>query len=162
MNDALTLARELAHPQTLVVASHFSAQLHQLRGELLAAQERATEVVALAGEYGLDLWRGIGSIDSGWAEFELGELIMRAEAGAADASAKAGASFAEGLRIAQKQRAKSWELRILTSLEHLHQKKSSRRETRHALARIYSEFTEGHETTDLKNARTLLTGLSRA
>ena len=235
MNDALTLARELAHPQTLVVASHFSAQLHQLRGELLAAHERATEVVALAGEYGLDLWRGIGSIDSGWAEFELGnrergieqmrqglaaceatgarlwrpsflallasglsragqkqegllvakealslahstgegyftaelhrlqgELIMRAEAGAADASAKASAAFAEGLRIAQKQRAKSWELRILTSLEHLHQKKSSRRETRHALARIYAEFTEGHETADLKNARTLLTGLSRA
>ena len=33
MAAGLALARELGHPQTLVVAGHVAAQLHQLRGE---------------------------------------------------------------------------------------------------------------------------------
>lgn len=72
MKVGLELARELAHPQTLVVAGHFAGQLHQLRGEILEARERATEVVALADEYELDLWLAFGEIDLGWAEVESG------------------------------------------------------------------------------------------
>jgi DNA-binding winged helix-turn-helix (wHTH) protein/predicted ATPase len=77
MAGALSLARELAHAQTLVVAGHFAAQLHQLRGEVALAHERAEEVVKLADEYGLDLWLAFGRIDLGWAAVELG----RAEEG---------------------------------------------------------------------------------
>jgi len=72
MRLALDLARELAHAQTLVVAAHFAAQLHQLRGEIAQAHERAEEVAKLADEYGLDLWLAFGRIDLGWAEVELG------------------------------------------------------------------------------------------
>ena len=71
MQEGLTLARKLAHPQTLVVACHFAAVLHQLNGEALPALERAREVVALADEYGLELWLAFGNIDLGWAETEL-------------------------------------------------------------------------------------------
>ena len=69
---AFALSRELAHPQTLMVAGHFAVQLHQLRGEPLLAQERASEVVKLADEYGLELWVSLGKIDLGWADAELG------------------------------------------------------------------------------------------
>src|SRR5262249_42118896 len=72
VNEALAFARDLSHPQTLVVAAHFASQLHQLRGEPLLAHERAEEVIALADEYGLELWLAFGDIHHGWAEFELG------------------------------------------------------------------------------------------
>jgi predicted ATPase/DNA-binding winged helix-turn-helix (wHTH) protein len=69
---ALQLARERGHPQTLVVAGHFAAQLHQLRGEISLVYERAKEAVELADEYGLELWLAFGLIELGWAEAELG------------------------------------------------------------------------------------------
>jgi predicted ATPase/DNA-binding winged helix-turn-helix (wHTH) protein len=73
-SDALKLARDLGHPQTLVVAQIFAAQLHQLRGEASLAYERAKEAVELANEYGLELWAAWGMTVLGWAEAELGNL----------------------------------------------------------------------------------------
>ena len=70
---ALAFARQLARPQTLVVASHFAAQLHQLRGEVELVRQRAQEAVDLADEYGLELWLAYGLIELGWAEAESGE-----------------------------------------------------------------------------------------
>lgn len=72
MTGALALARELGHPQTLVVAGHFAAQLHQLRGEVSLVYERAKEAKELADEYGLELWWAYGEMELGWAEAELG------------------------------------------------------------------------------------------
>ena len=71
---ALELARQLRLPQTLVVAGHFAAQLHQLRGEVSLVYERAKEAVELADEYGLELWLAYGLIELGWAEAELGNV----------------------------------------------------------------------------------------
>jgi DNA-binding winged helix-turn-helix (wHTH) protein/predicted ATPase len=249
VKQGLALARELSHPQTLVVGAHFAAQLHQLRGEPLLALERAREMVTLADECGLELWLAFARIDAGWAESELGdcergieqmrqglaayqatgarlwrphflsllanalskanqteeaitvakdalalakstgesyalpelyrlngELAMRAgdrraptprreqavaaEGGSEDASGGADC-FAEGLKIAQQQGAKSWELRLLTTMEHLRQQ-GCRREPRPAFVEIYSWFTEGHKTADLKKAGMLLAATSRA
>jgi len=70
--QAVALAQELGHPQTSVVAQHFAAQIHQLRGEVSLAHQRARELVTLADEYGLELWRAFGNINLGWAEIELG------------------------------------------------------------------------------------------
>jgi adenylate cyclase len=60
MHEALTLGQELAHPHSLANALYFAAQLHQLRREGQAAQERAELEIALAGEQGsaLELARG--------------------------------------------------------------------------------------------------------
>ncbi len=69
----LTLARELDHPQTLVVAQHAAAQLYQLRGEATLVQVFAKEAMELADEYGLALWVTYGLIELGWAEAELGD-----------------------------------------------------------------------------------------
>jgi DNA-binding winged helix-turn-helix (wHTH) protein/predicted ATPase len=236
VKEALALARDISHSQTLVVAAHFASQLHQLRGEPLLAHERAEEVIALADEYGLELWLAFGNINHGWAEFELGntehgiqqmrqglaaceatgarlwrphflgllggalcrierldeglsvlneaialaqgtgesysiaelhrlkgEWIMKAAdakiAGRSLLVVQAQASLAEALSVAQEQGTKSWELRVRMSL-HLFQEKNARRESRQALNDLYSWFTEGFDTADLKNARRLLSAVA--
>ena len=72
MQGASAFATELSHPASRVFVAHFAVQLHQLRGELDLAQERAKEVAKLADEYGLDLWQALGNIDMGWAEAATG------------------------------------------------------------------------------------------
>ncbi len=72
MQGASAFATELSHPASRLFVAHFAVQLHQLRGELDLAQERAKEVAKLADEYGLDLWQALGNIDLGWAEAATG------------------------------------------------------------------------------------------
>jgi len=72
MHKAVAFATELSHPASRVFVAHFAAQLHQLRGEVEFARERAQEVVKLAEEYGLDLWQALGDIDLGWSEAAIG------------------------------------------------------------------------------------------
>ena len=71
---ALSLAQELSHVETLVIANHFAAHLHQLRGEAPRAQERSETVVALGEEYGLELWVAFGNMNRGWAAVEQGHV----------------------------------------------------------------------------------------
>ena len=87
MAAGLALAEDLGHPQSLVIARHSAAQLHQLRGEAQLARRRAAELIELADEYGLRLWSSLGSINLGWAEAELGETqrgITRMQQGVAE------------------------------------------------------------------------------
>jgi predicted ATPase len=72
MAGALALARELGHPQTLVVAGYCAAQMHQLRGDASSAYQCAKESMELADEYGLEFWLPFGVILAGWADAELG------------------------------------------------------------------------------------------
>jgi tetratricopeptide (TPR) repeat protein len=72
LSAGLELARELGHPQTLVVAQHVAAQIYQVRGEAALVYKLAKEAAELAEEYGLELWRAYGIIEMGWAEAELG------------------------------------------------------------------------------------------
>jgi DNA-binding winged helix-turn-helix (wHTH) protein/tetratricopeptide (TPR) repeat protein len=64
--------------------------------------------------------------------------------------------FREAIEIARTQSAKSWELRATTSLARLLAKQGHREQARAMLAEIYKWFTEGFDTTDLKEARVLL------
>ncbi|HEY0320437.1 MAG TPA: protein kinase [Pyrinomonadaceae bacterium] len=68
--------------------------------------------------------------------------------------------FLEAIRVAQEQKARSWELRATTSLCRLWQQNGKREEAREMLSQIYNWFTEGFDTTDLKEARALLEELS--
>ena len=70
------------------------------------------------------------------------------------------ADFREAIELAQKMSAKAWELRATTSLARLLRDTSRRDETRAMLAEIYGWFTEGFDTADLKDARTLLDQLN--
>jgi TOMM system kinase/cyclase fusion protein len=65
--EALTLARELAHPFSLGLALCFAAILHQFRREGPLAQEQAEVGIALATEQGFAVLRANGTIFRGWA-----------------------------------------------------------------------------------------------
>jgi DNA-binding winged helix-turn-helix (wHTH) protein/predicted ATPase len=246
MQSALSRAHHLEHPESRVVAAHFAARLHQLRGDVAASQEQAERVIALAEDQGLELWLMLGTMDRAWAEAEQGQLETGIQQMREDLSAyaatgarlwrahflvllaamlgKAGQMeegltaiadalvlvtdtgdhyptaevyrvkgellmmqavgierwrsntaepfrktrevsssadeakrcFVEALRVARQQEARSWELRAATSLTRLYRMQARREESRRVLSEIYAWFTEGHETADLKTARTLL------
>ena len=65
-------------------------------------------------------------------------------------------AFETALRIARQQQAKAYELRAATSLARLWGEQGRRNEARELLAPIYGSFTEGFDTADLKEAKTLL------
>ncbi len=70
------------------------------------------------------------------------------------------ADFRASIALAQRMGAKAWELRTTTSLARLLDSEGSRGEARTMLAEIYSWFTEGFDTADLKDAKALLDELA--
>jgi predicted ATPase/class 3 adenylate cyclase len=81
-------------------------------------------------------------------------LLLR---GAPDAEAESLLDHA--LRTARSQQARSLELRAATDLARLWMNQGKRAEALDVLSSIYSRFTEGFETRDLKEAEALLTEL---
>ena len=100
------------------------------------------------------------NIGERWFEAELhrlkGDLLL---ALSADHQAEAEACLHQALAIARRQQAKSWELRAATSLSRLWQRQGRRPEAARQLMEIYSWFTEGFDTADLREARLLLAEL---
>ncbi len=68
--------------------------------------------------------------------------------------------FHAALDVARAQQAKSWELRAATSLARLWQSQDKRQDAYDLLAPVYGWFTEGFDTADLKEAKSLLEKLS--
>jgi predicted ATPase len=83
-----------------------------------------------------------------------GELILRAHDGGMEVEAEH--CFQQALTVAQEQQAKSLELRAAISLARLWQGQGRTDEARQLLTGIYSWFTEGFETGDLREAKALL------
>jgi DNA-binding winged helix-turn-helix (wHTH) protein/tetratricopeptide (TPR) repeat protein len=242
LSAGLALARELGHPETLVVAGHVAAQIHQQCGEAHLARVFAKEALEIAEEYGFSLWVTFGLVELGWAEAELGDARSGIEkmrrglaqyelTGAklrcpyflgllADQLSKAGqmdeafevitkginlaeqtgegyglselqlikgdlflnsstlmkttkslgdssqladqmqarASFAEAAAIAKQQGTRFWELKAAMRLYRLDLILGN--PDHKQLAEIYSSFTEGFETADLKLAKGLLDSVS--
>jgi predicted ATPase len=68
-------------------------------------------------------------------------------------------NFLASLDWARRQQAKMWELRTLTSLAGLWQSQGKRQDAHELLAPVYGWFTEGFDTKDLLDAKSLLTEL---
>jgi predicted ATPase len=62
----------------------------------------------------------------------------------------------QAIDIARRQQAKWWELKTVMSLSRLWQQQGKREEARELLQESYDWFTEGFDTADLKEAKTLL------
>ncbi|MGE0826140.1 MAG: hypothetical protein AB7G75_30745, partial [Candidatus Binatia bacterium] len=73
-----------------------------------------------------------------------------------DPQGEAEACFLKAIEIAQKQQAKSLELRASTSLARLWQQHGKRTEAHTLLSEVYNWFTEGFDTKDLQEAKALL------
>jgi predicted ATPase len=97
---------------------------------------------------------------AGWCTPELlrvaGEL-KSIESGD-DALRSAEMSFLRALECAREQSALAWELRAATSLAKLWIRNDRRADAERVLRPIYDRFTEGHATTDLRQAHALLSG----
>ena len=65
--EAISLARELAHPYSLSYALHWAATVQQFRREPQTARELSETVLALAHEQGFALFVALGTILQGWA-----------------------------------------------------------------------------------------------
>jgi len=86
-----------------------------------------------------------------------GELLLQQSS---DNRAEAETCFHQALSIVRSQQAKSLELRAATSLARLWQSQGKRGEAYDLLAPVYGWFTEGFDTADLIDAKTLLVELA--
>jgi DNA-binding SARP family transcriptional activator/predicted ATPase len=227
---SLVLARELAHPMSMVVALVWACVFRDLRREFPAVREHARALIALSTEHDAAQWLAAGTIIDGAARAELGEgtaaiaqinrglaaygstgaqlflpyflsLLARAcskigqpheglrvigealesarrtgervweaelnrlegelrLASDPDDVAHAMECFRRAIEIARRQAARSWELRATSSLARLLVATGRRDEARRTLAGVYDWFTEGFDTTDLGEAKTLLDDLA--
>jgi predicted ATPase len=67
--------------------------------------------------------------------------------------------FDRALAVARQQQTKSWELRAAMSTARLWRDHGKPQQARELLAPVYGWFTEGFDTLDLKEAKTLLENL---
>ena len=86
-----------------------------------------------------------------------GEIVL---ASPGQLSAKAQQYFERALAVAGQQHAKSWELRAAMSLARLLRDQGKAQQARELLAPVYGWFTEGFDTRDLKEAKSLLEELA--
>ena len=115
-----------------------------------------------------DAWRCIGEAMStiettkeSWFEAEVNRIAGEiARKSPEPDAAKAEAYFERALAVARQQQAKSWELRAAMSMARLWRDQGKRDEARDLLAPVYGWFTEGFDTLDLKEAKSLLDELS--
>lgn len=83
-----------------------------------------------------------------------GEIILIA--GRPGALVSAEVLFQTSIELARRQGALSWELRAATSLSQLHSSQGRIAEGRDILQPIYSRFSEGFQTIDLRRAKSVL------
>jgi predicted ATPase len=99
--------------------------------------------------------------DVHWWEAELhrvkGELLL---VGTPNDPDSAESCFKQAIEIAQSQGAKSLELRAAVSLARFWQDRGKRGEARDILAPVFEWFTEGFDTADLTDAKSLIESLS--
>jgi predicted ATPase len=115
-----------------------------------------------------DAWRCIGEATAAiemtkqrWCEAEVnrvaGEITLISPEPDA---AKAQEYFERALAVARQQQAKSWELRAAMSMARLWCDQGKRNEARDLLTPVYNGFTEGFDTCDLKDAKSLVSALA--
>jgi predicted ATPase len=88
-----------------------------------------------------------------------GEFLLRQGTGEV-AWREAEACFCQAVAVARGQQARSFELRAVMSLSRLYQQQGRQAEARALLAQTYGWFTEGFDTPDLLEAKTLLEQLA--
>jgi len=70
---SLTLAKELAHPTSMVVALVWACVFRDLRRDVEAVREHARALITLATEYEVSQWIAAGTIIDGSVRAEVGE-----------------------------------------------------------------------------------------
>ena len=128
-----------------------------LMSEALDQAGRTTEALGALAE----AMNRVAETDERYYEAELhritGELLLKSEAGS---QLGAEVCFQKAFAVAREQKARSFELRAALSLCRLWSKQGKNSEARTLLGETYGWFTEGFDTPDLIEAKTLLDGLA--
>ncbi len=231
VNQALSDAREIGQAATLMYALFYVLMCHIHRGSYAVTNAHLDELVSMAEEKGVLLWKTLGTLfrgrlfgltgnasaavqmiaagisalrsagsmfwmplyssylAKGYAELGkfddawrcIGEAMTAVETTKerwweAEANrtageialmspepdtAKAEVYFDRALAVARAQQAKSWELRAAMSMARLWRDQGRPQQARELLAPVYSWFTEGFDTRDLKEAKALLDAVAR-
>jgi predicted ATPase len=115
---------------------YYEAELYRLRGELTLAHEGKRQNSAIPNtQHPTPSTQAVVEQEAEWC-------------------------FLKAIDIAQKQQAKSLELRAATSLARLWQQQGKSAEAHDLLAPVYNWFTEGFDTKDLQEAHALLAELT--
>jgi predicted ATPase len=115
---------------------YYQAELYRLKGELL--------LIGSTGP-GLPQAAAVGSV-----------VVERSR----PALTEAEECFHQSIKIAQRQKARSLELRASTNLARHYQNQGRLKEARLLLSKICSTFTEGFDTNDMREAKALLSEIS--
>jgi predicted ATPase len=137
LNEALTLADKTGE-------CYYEAELYRLKGELTLAQSEAS------------LKRVTDKSQTSQDQSE----DSKSQSLNPKVQEEAEACFRQAIAIAQKQQARSWELRATVSLARLWQQQGKSAEAHGMLSDIYHWFTEGFDTKDLQEAKALLEELA--
>ena len=133
------------------------AALHRTYFLALLAETQAQVGQVPAGLHTLtDGFRIVNDTGERVHEAELHRLRGELLRPQADERVAAEACFQRAAAVARCQQAKSWELRAATSLARLWQTQAKRQDAYDLLAPVYGWFTEGFDTVDLIDAKTLL------
>jgi class 3 adenylate cyclase/tetratricopeptide (TPR) repeat protein len=144
IREGLTKSTRLGRPYGLA----FLAQSLAWRGDragALAALQEGLEIARTSGEHGWDaeLHRLVGTVLLAENKLNEGE-----------------ASLQQAIGVAQAQQAKSLELRALRDLARMWGEQGRRTEARDLVAPLYSWFSEGFDTADLKETKALIDQLA--
>ena len=163
IQEMLNALTTLQSQETKLVRPHFLALLVESFEsarrveEGLPILEEALAIVNANGEgyYEAELYRLKG-------ELLLGSDPAVSRTGSDGIGAKAVAvenarhCFDQAIKIAQRQKAKSLELRAVASLARVYKQNSRRQEARQLVTGVYEQFAEGFDTEDLREAKTFL------
>ena len=155
-----------------IIRPYFLALLAEAYGKVEQAEEglsvlaEALDVVHNNGEreYEAELYRLKGTLtlkQSGVRSPESEVPSTQPPTPSPQAEAEAEACFHKAIEIARRQSAKSLELRAVMSLGRLWQQQGKKEDARELLAEIYGWFTEGFDTKDLQETKTLLAELGQ-
>jgi predicted ATPase len=149
LEEGLVAFNRLGLRANLCLAICLLAETYFTSGRYESGMEQANRALAVSSEIG-DRWYlpQIYIIHA--------RLLQQASSNAEAAEA----SLRKALEVAELQCAKGWELRAATSLARLWCDQGKRDEARNLLAPVYGWFTEGFDTRDLKEAKTLLDALA--
>jgi len=127
--------------------------------EGLAALAEALTVVDNTGErfYEAELYRLRGELTLAQSRVQrLASSVQNPQSAFCNPQSEAEAHFLKAIEIAQRQQAKSLELRAVMSLSRLWQQQGKKKEAHALLVEVYNWFTEGFDTKDLQEAKALL------
>jgi class 3 adenylate cyclase/predicted ATPase len=153
--------------------THFLALLAEAYGKAAQVEEglqlltEALELVDKSGEcfYEAELYRLKGTLTLQLEKQKAKSKKQKAKIETdprpltPDPQSEAEAYFHKAIEIARQQQAKSWELRVSTSLARLWQQQGKKTEAHKLLSDVYNWFTEGFDTKDLQEAKALLESL---